>query len=153
MTSTGPYADGHATFAPPAPPVDPYPPADPYPAPDPYRGPDPYPSPPPAVPVDEAVDNEVVVDLDGWEKPDKKPPFAFWHAGRKWRMLDPGEADWQQQWAARRDPRLMMRLLIEPAQRDDLFSREMSSDKLAYLMGLYREHYGLAADPTGDQAL
>ena len=143
MTSTDPYADGHATFAPPA---DRYPSVD-------YRVPDPYPSPPAAGPVDETVDNEVVVDLDGWEKPNKKPPFAFWHAGRKWRMRDPGEADWQQQWDARQDPRLMMRLLIDPAQRDALFSREMSSDKLTYLMGLFREHYGLAADPTGDQAL
>jgi len=147
FTGTGAFADGHATYVPPAAAAAAYPSVDA------FRVPDPSPTTLAARPVDNGVDNEVVVDLDAYEKPDKKPPFGFWHDGRKWRMRDPGDADWQQQWAARQDPRLMMRLLIDPAQRDDLFSREMSADKLAYLMGLYREHYGLDANPAGDQPL
>jgi len=132
MSDTHPYADGHATFAPP------------YPAPDPYL-------PPPLAAVDNPVDGQVVVDLDAYAKPNRKPPFWFRHDGRSWLMRDPGEVDWQQQWAARRDPRLMIRLLLPPDQREDFLSREMPSDKLKHLMASFRTHYELNDDEAGDQ--
>lgn len=108
--------------------------------------------PAPEVSAYEPDDDEVLLDLDTYEKPGKKrKPFWFRHQGQRWLLIDSGKADWQQTAAARRDPRLMMRLLIAPEQRDDLLSREMSNEKIAKLLADYKKHYELDAE-VGDQS-
>lgn len=86
-------------------------------------------------------------NLDTYEKENPGAPFWFQHNSSFFRLLDPDDVDFEDIVVVQEHPRLMMHILLDPAQRGAWSAatkeKTLTVGKMKQLVKDYTQHHGL----------
>lgn len=89
----------------------------------------------------------LATNLDTYEKEKSGTPFWFQHGGAFFHLLDPDDVDFEDVVVVQEHPRLMMHILLDPAQRTawSAATKEttLTVGKMKQLVRDYTRHHGL----------
>lgn len=90
---------------------------------------------------------KLATNLDAYEKEKPGTPFWFQHGSAFFHLLDPDDVDFEDIVVVQEHPRLMMHILLDPAQRNAWAAATketpLTVGKMKKLVGDYNRHHGL----------